>query len=92
MAHLENRVATTAPKVQNKTDLYAGHDYYNIDELLEDDHLLARQAVRDWVKAEVSPIIEDYSNRAACPKHLFKGLADIGAFGTDLGVYTQSKD
>ncbi len=84
MAHLENGVATAAPKVQNKTDLYEGHDYYNIDELLEDDHLLARQAVRDWVKAEVSPIIEDYANRAACPTHLFKGLAEIGAFGPSL--------
>ncbi|MEM9992358.1 MAG: acyl-CoA dehydrogenase family protein [Bacteroidota bacterium] len=75
-----------APKVQNKTDLYEGHDYYNIDDLLEDDHLLARQAVRDWVKAEVSPIIEDYANRAACPTHLYKGLAEIGAFAPSLPV------
>lgn len=65
-------------------DRYEGHDYYLIDELLHEDHLLARQAVRDWVKMAVSPIIEDYSNRAECPKHLFKGLAEIGAFGPSL--------
>ena len=67
-----------------KTDLFEGHDYYNVDDLLSEDHLLARDAVREWVKQEVSPIIEEYSNRAECPHHLFKGLADIGAFGPSL--------
>ncbi|MFN8338103.1 MAG: hypothetical protein U0T36_03710 [Saprospiraceae bacterium] len=61
-------------KKSSKTDLYEYHDYYAIDELLSEDHLLARDAVREWVKQEVSPIIEDYANRAACPVHLFKGL------------------
>ncbi|MCB0688203.1 MAG: acyl-CoA dehydrogenase family protein [Saprospiraceae bacterium] len=67
-------------------DRYTYHDYYQVDELLEDDHLLARQAVRDWVKQAVTPIIEDYANRAECPTHLFKELADIGAFGPSLPV------
>lgn len=71
-------------KKSSKTDLYEYHDYYNIDELLSEDHLLARDAVRDWVKLEVSPIIEDYANRAACPTHLFKGLAEVGAFGPSI--------
>ncbi|MBP6448424.1 MAG: acyl-CoA dehydrogenase family protein [Saprospiraceae bacterium] len=71
-------------KKSAKTDLYEHHDYYAIDELLSEDHLLARDAVRDWVKQEVSPIIEDFANRAACPTHLFKGLAEIGAFGPSL--------
>lgn len=69
-----------------KEDRFQGHDYYNIDELLQEDHLLARDAVRSWVKQEVSPIIEDYANRAECPHHLFKGLAEIGAFGPSLPV------
>lgn len=71
-------------KKSSKTDLYEYHDYYAIDELLSEDHLLARDAVREWVKQEVSPIIEDYANRAACPVHLFKGLAEVGAFGPSL--------
>jgi len=71
-------------KKQVKTDQYQGHDYYGVDELLSEEHLLAREAVREWVKQEVSPIIEDYSNRAQCPTHLFKGLAEIGAFGPSL--------
>ncbi|NND05523.1 MAG: acyl-CoA dehydrogenase [Saprospiraceae bacterium] len=65
---------------------FTSHDYFQIDDLLSDDHLLARAAVRDWVTQQVSPIIEDYSNRAECPTHLFKGLAEIGAFGPSLPV------
>ena len=68
----------------SKTDKYEYHDYYNMDALLEEDHLLARDAVRAWVKKEVSPIIEQYSEKGQCPTHLFKGLADIGAFGPSL--------
>ena len=67
-----------------KTDKFQYHDHYNIDDLLSEDHLLARSDVRDWVKKEVTPIIEDYSERAECPKHLFKGLAEIGAYGPSL--------
>lgn len=67
-----------------RTDKYQHHDYYGIDDLLHEDHLLARDAVRDWVKQEVSPIIEDYSERAECPTHLYKGLAEIGAYGPSI--------
>ena len=67
-------------------DRYQSHDHYQIDDLLQSDHILAREAVRDWVKQAVSPIIEDYSERAACPTHLFKELANIGAFGPSLPV------
>jgi len=70
----------------SKTDRYSHHDYYVIDDLLKEDHLLAREAVREWVKSEVSPIIEDYAERAECPNHLFKGLAEIGAYGPSLPV------
>ena len=73
----------TSPKSQRE-DRYQHHDYYAIDDLLNEEHKLAREAVQAWVKQEVSPIIEDYSNRAVCPTHLFKGLADIGAFGPSI--------
>ena len=67
-----------------KTDRFEFHDYYNIDELLTEEHLMARDAVRAWVKQEVSPIIEECSEKAECPTHLFKGLAEIGAFGPSI--------
>ncbi len=67
-----------------REDRFQGHDYYNVDALLSEDHLLARDAVRAWVKQEVSPVIESYANNADCPTHLFKGLAEIGAFGPSI--------
>lgn len=69
-----------------KEDRFQFHDYYLVDDLMEDDHRMARAAVRDWVKQEVSPIIEEYAEQAKCPHHLFKGLAEIGAFGPSLPV------
>jgi len=65
-------------------DLYQHHDYYMLDELLTDEQVLIRQSVQDWVKKEVSPIIEDYAQRAEFPTQLIKGLGDVGAFGPQL--------
>jgi glutaryl-CoA dehydrogenase len=62
-------------------DLFKHPDYYQVDELLTDEHKLVRDAAREWVKREVSPIIEEYAQKAEFPKHLIKGLAEIGAFG-----------
>ena len=63
------------------TDLFQAPDYFQLDELLNDEHKLVREAARDWVKREVSPIIEDSCQKAEFPKHLISGLAEIGAFG-----------
>jgi len=63
------------------TDLYIHPDYYQIDDLLTTEHKLIRETVRGWVKQSVSPIIEDYYERAAFPEHLVKELGEIGAFG-----------
>lgn len=64
-----------------KTDLFQAPDYYNLDELLSEEHKLVREAARTWVKKEISPIIEDYAQKAEFPNHIIKGLAEIGAFG-----------
>ena len=69
-----------------KTDLFESPDYYLLDELLTDEHKLIRSSVRDWVKKELTPIIEDYAQKAEFPKQLIKGLADIGAFGPTIPV------
>lgn len=65
-----------------KTDLYSHPDYYQMDELLSDEHKLVRDTVRSWVKKEVSPIISEHFENATFPKHLLKGLGEIGAFGS----------
>ena len=64
-----------------KTDLFQAPDYYNIDDLLTDEHKMVRDAAREWVKREVSPIIEEAAQKAEFPKSIINGLAEIGAFG-----------
>ena len=64
-----------------KPDLFEAPDYYNLDELLSEEHKLVPEAAREWVKREVSPIIEDYAQKAEFPKQILNGLAEIGAFG-----------
>ena len=64
-----------------KPDLFKAPDYYNIDDLLSEEHKLVRDAARAWVKRDVSPIIEEYAQKAEFPTQIIKGLAEIGAFG-----------
>ena len=69
-----------------KPDLFEAPDYYNLDELLSDEHKLVRDAAREWVKRDVSPIIEDYAQKAEFPEQIIGGLAEIGAFGPYIPV------
>ncbi|KGO90490.1 acyl-CoA dehydrogenase family protein [Flavobacterium suncheonense] len=64
-----------------KPDLFQAPDYYLLDDLLTEEHKLVRDAARAWVKRDVSPIIEEYAQKAEFPKQLIKGLAEIGGFG-----------
>ena len=64
-----------------RTDQYQGHDYYQMDDLLSEEHILVRDAARAWVKREVSPIIEQAFEKGEFPRHLISGLAECGAFG-----------
>lgn len=65
-----------------KPDLFEAPDYYNLDELLSDEHKLIRDSAREWVKRDVSPIIEEYAQKAEFPHQIVNGLAEIGAFGS----------
>ena len=62
-------------------DLFQAPDYYLLDDLLSEEHKLVREATREWVKREVSPVIEDAAQEAKFPQQLLSGLAEIGAFG-----------
>lgn len=81
---MANEAAEKEIRRSAKKDLYEAPDYFQIDELLSDEHKLIRDSVRSWVKKELSPIIEDFAQRAKFPKHLIPGLAEIGAFGPTI--------
>jgi glutaryl-CoA dehydrogenase len=61
-----------------KPDLFQSPDYYNLDDLLNEEHKLVRDSARA-LKREVSPIIEEYSKAEL--KKIIKGLGEIGGFG-----------
>lgn len=65
-------------------DRYVQPDFYGIDDLLTEEHKLIRNSVRDYVKKELSPIIEEYAQKAEFPHHIIKGLGEIGAFAPQL--------
>jgi glutaryl-CoA dehydrogenase len=65
----------------SRTDLFQSPDYYLLDELLSEEHIMVRDAVRNYVKKEISPIIEEYAQRAEFPRQIVKQLGDMGCFG-----------
>lgn len=69
-----------------RTDLFQHPDYYLLDDLLTDEQKMVRDAARAWVKKEVTPIIEEHYEQGTFPKHLIRGLAEIGAFGPYIPV------
>jgi glutaryl-CoA dehydrogenase len=69
-----------------RTDLFQHPDYFQLDELLSEEHKLVRDAVRNYVKKEISPIIEDYAQRAEFPQHIVKQLGELGCFGPTVPV------
>ena len=69
-----------------KQDLNQATDYFKLDELLTEEHKLIRDAAREWIKKEVSPIIEEACQKAVFPKNILPGLAEIGAFGPYIPV------
>lgn len=70
---------------QNK-DKFQAPDFYVLDELLTEEHILIRNSIREWVKKELSPIIEYYAQQSEFPRHIVKKLGEIGAFGPQLPV------
>ncbi len=69
-----------------RTDLFVSPDYYLLDELLNEEQKLVRESVRNYVKKEISPIIEDYAQRAEFPEQIVQQLGELGCFGPTIPV------
>lgn len=70
----------------NKPDQYNHPDYYLLDELLTEEHKLVRNMVREYVKKELSPIIEDMAQQAKFNTAMVKQMGELGCFGPQLPV------
>ncbi|MFN4315089.1 MAG: acyl-CoA dehydrogenase family protein [Chitinophagaceae bacterium] len=69
-----------------RTDQFVSPDYFALDELLTDEHKMIRETVRQYVKREISPIIEDYAQRAEFPQQIVAQMGDLGVFGPTVPV------
>jgi len=67
-----------------RTDQFVSPDYYQVDELFTEEQKLVRESVRNYVKKEISPIIEDFAQKAEFPQHIVKQLGDLGCFGPTI--------
>lgn len=69
-----------------RTDQFQHPDYFDLDALLSEEHKMVRDSVRNYVKKEISPIIEDYAQRAEFPEHIVKQLGELGCFGPTVPI------
>ena len=67
-----------------KQDVFDHPDFYSLDDLLTEEHKLIRSSVRDFVKKEISPFIEGWTQGAHFPYEIVKKFGSIGAFGPTI--------
>jgi glutaryl-CoA dehydrogenase len=73
-----------AEKTNARRDLFQSPDYFELDGLLTEEHKLVRESVRSYVKKEISPIIEDYAQRAEFPRQIVGQMGELGCFGPTI--------
>ncbi len=65
-------------------DLFQSPDYFQLDELLTEEQKMVRESVRSYVKKEITPIIEEYAQRAEFPQQIVRQLGELGCFGPTI--------
>ncbi len=59
-------------------------DYMGFQDLLSDEEKLVRMTARQFVNAEVLPIIDKHAQNETFPGHLVGKMADLGFYGPNL--------
>ncbi|MBL8897865.1 MAG: acyl-CoA dehydrogenase family protein [Planctomycetes bacterium] len=63
---------------------YRELDFFDSSELLNDEERMVRDTVRNFVDAEVLPIVGDHYERGEFPAGLMGKMAELGLFGANL--------
>lgn len=71
-------------KRKSANDLFESPDFYQVDDLFSEEHKLIRNSIRDFVKKEITPFIEEWCQQAHFPNEIVKKFGDIGAFGPTI--------
>lgn len=62
-------------------------DYFMVDDFLSEDERIIRKKVRNFVEADLLPVINDYWDRAEFPFALVPKIAALGIVGTTIEGY-----
>jgi len=60
---------------------YNPPDYFQIDDLLSDEHKIIRSSIRDYITRSVLPIIDEAAHKHEFPIKIVKELGELGVFG-----------
>ena len=66
---------------------YDGVDYYQLDELLEEDERMIRDSTRSFVDEQVVPVIAEHCRAGTFPNDLISAMGEMGLFGANLEGY-----
>lgn len=66
---------------------FSGVDFFQIESLFSSEEILVRNTIRDFVEAEVIPIIEKHNREATFPKSLIPKIGELGILGANLEGY-----
>ncbi len=70
--------------MEDKSNNWTKTDFYDIADLLTDEQKLVQATIREFVKREISPIIEDCCQRSHFPKEIVKKMGEVGIFGPTI--------
>jgi glutaryl-CoA dehydrogenase len=76
----QNAVRSSAKFV----DSFESPDFYHLDDLLSDEHKLIRSSLRDFVKKEITPHVENWAEKNQFPVEIVRKFGAIGAFGPTI--------
>jgi glutaryl-CoA dehydrogenase len=68
-------------------DAYRGVDFYEIEDLMEEEERLVRDTVRAWVDENVLPEIAEHHRAGTFPRRLVPQMGELGLFGANLSDY-----
>ncbi len=60
---------------------YNPPDYFQIDDLLDDEHKIIRSSIRDYVSRSIIPIIDEAAHKHEFPIKIIRELGGLGVFG-----------
>src|SRR5213593_2527991 len=63
---------------------FRGVDFYDVDNLLNEEERAVRDTVRSWVDEHLMPVIGECYVEGKFPKQLIPGMAELGLFGANL--------